>query len=150
MLFINRLPVSVLLDLLWGSEGWVVLLLSTVVVIVHGLSVLLGSVLGALLVDEVHTLGLSELVNLSTGNTGEELLSEGVGDWLACRRYLSVCLIGMRGDGVSRHTVLALLILKELEGLEGSGTSNELVGELSLTVWLVILVDLLVGVVGLA
>lgn len=47
----------------------------------------------------------------------------------------------------SQRTILALLVLKELEGLERGGTSNELVGEGGL-VTLVLLVNLLVGVVG--
>jgi len=32
----------------------------------------------------VHALGLSELVDLSTGETSKKLLGELVADWLAC------------------------------------------------------------------
>lgn len=55
-----------------------------VVLIVHVLSVLLSVVVGLDLVGLVETLGLSELVDLGTGETGEELLCGGVGDGLAC------------------------------------------------------------------
>lgn len=51
--------------------------------VVHGLSIALGVALGLLTVDEVHSLGLSELVDFSTGDTDEELLGELVGNWLA-------------------------------------------------------------------
>lgn len=71
------------LEALWGALVRVVLVLSTVVVVVHTLGVLLGLVLGLLSVDKVHALGLGELVNLSTGNTGEELLGESVRDRLS-------------------------------------------------------------------
>jgi hypothetical protein len=64
-----------------------IILISTlsidVVLIVHVLNVLLGVVLGLLAVDEVHALGLGQLVNFGTGNTDEELLGELMGDWLA-------------------------------------------------------------------
>lgn len=56
-----------------------------VVLIVHVLSVLLSVVVGLDLVGLVETLGLSELVDLGTGETGEDLLGGGVGDVLACR-----------------------------------------------------------------
>ena len=55
-----------------------------VVLIVHVLSVLLSVVVGLDLVGLVETLGLSELVDLGAGETGEELLGGGVGDGLAC------------------------------------------------------------------
>jgi hypothetical protein len=55
-----------------------------VVLVVHVLNVLPGVVLGLLTVDKVHSLGLGELVNLSTGEADEELLGELVGDWLSC------------------------------------------------------------------
>lgn len=55
-----------------------------VVLIVHVLGVLLSVVVGLDLVGLVETLGLSELVDFGTGETGEELLGGGVGDGLAC------------------------------------------------------------------
>ena len=61
-----------------------------VVLVIHGLGVLLGVVLGLLTVDEVHSLGLGELVDLSTGQTDKHLLGELVGDWLACRSDVSI------------------------------------------------------------
>ena len=48
---------------------------------VHG--VVLSIALGTLTVEEVLALGLSELVNLSTGKASEELLGELVRDRLA-------------------------------------------------------------------
>lgn len=62
---------------------WVVLVILSVVLVVHLLCVLLGLVLGSLTVDEVLALGLGETVDLCTGETGEKLLGELVGDWLA-------------------------------------------------------------------
>ena len=55
-----------------------------VVLVVHVLDVLPGVVLGLLTIDEVHSLGLGELVDFSTCETDEELLGELVGNWLAC------------------------------------------------------------------
>lgn len=48
---------------------------------------------------------------------------------------------------VDERTLLALFVLKELEGLEGSSTSYELVGEFSLT-GLLVTVDLVVSIFG--
>lgn len=56
-----------------------------VVVIVHVVCILLRVVVGLDLVGLVHTLGLSELVDLGTGNTSKDLLCGGVVDGLACR-----------------------------------------------------------------
>jgi hypothetical protein len=58
-------------------------LAALVVILVQVLSVLLGMVLGLLAVDEVETLGLGQLVDLSTGEANEELLGELVGHGLA-------------------------------------------------------------------
>lgn len=55
-----------------------------VVVVIHGLGVLLGVVMGLDLVGLVQALGLGELVNLSTDETGDRLLRECVLDRLAC------------------------------------------------------------------
>jgi hypothetical protein len=54
------------------------------VAVVHALDLLLGMVLGLLAVDEVHALGLGQLVNLSTSETDKELLGELMGDGLSC------------------------------------------------------------------
>ncbi len=59
------------------------MVLATIVLVVHVLDLLLGVVLGLLTVDPVHALGLSQLVNLSTGKTDEHLLGELVGNRLA-------------------------------------------------------------------
>ena len=64
-----------------------VVLISTlaldVVLVVQVLALLSGVVLCLLTVDEVHALGLSELVDLSTGEANEELLGELVRDGLS-------------------------------------------------------------------
>lgn len=59
------------------------LIILAVVLIVHLLSVALGLTLSLLSVDPVGTGRLGEAVDLSTGDTSEELLGEGVGDGLA-------------------------------------------------------------------
>lgn len=55
----------------------------------------------------------------------------------------------MTRGGASVLTLFALVILVELEALEGSTTSNEFMGELGLVVWVVVapilVVDLVVG-----
>jgi len=65
-----------------------IVLLSTValnvLLVVHALSVLLGLTLGLLLVEPVLALGLGQLVNLCGSEASNKLLSEGVGDGLAC------------------------------------------------------------------
>jgi hypothetical protein len=97
-------------------------LVSTYLVIVESLSVLLGLVLGLLSVDVVETLGLTELVDLSTGERGNELLGELVVDRLA---------------------LLALSLLEGVHGSERGTTSEDLVGELALVV---VVVGLVVGI----
>jgi hypothetical protein len=92
--------------------------------LVEVLSVLLGLVLGLLSVDVVKTLGLAELVNLSAGEGGDELLGELVVDGLA---------------------LLALSLLEGVHGSERGTTGKNLVREGALVV---VVVDLLVGVVG--
>jgi hypothetical protein len=61
------------------------------VAVVHALDLLLGMVLGLLAVDEVHALGLGQLVDLSTSETDKELLGELMGDGLSCE-VLKLCL----------------------------------------------------------
>ena len=97
-------------------------LVSTYLVIVESLSVLLGLVLGLLSVDVVKTLGLAELVDLSAGERGNELLGELVVDGLA---------------------LLALSLLEGVHGSERGTTSKDLVGELALVI---VVVGLVVGV----
>lgn len=87
--------------------------------VVHILNALLGVVLGLLTVDEVHALGLGQLVNLSTGKTNEHLLGELMGDWLACK----VLEFEIALASEVKRTILALSVLEHLEGTEGSGTS---------------------------
>jgi hypothetical protein len=53
--------------------------------VIHVLGITPGLVLGLLAVKEVLTLCFSELVDLSTGETCEELLGELVRDGLACK-----------------------------------------------------------------
>jgi hypothetical protein len=95
-----------------------------VVLVIEVLGVLLGMVLSLLAVDEVETLGLDQLVDLSTSEPDEELLGELMADGLA---------------------LLPLAVLKELEGTEGCGAGKGLVAEAGLVLLEVIAVDLVVG-----
>lgn len=60
------------------------MIIVAIVAVVHALYLLLGVVLGLLAVDEVHALGLGQLVHLSTSETDKELLGELMGDGLSC------------------------------------------------------------------
>jgi len=53
--------------------------------IIHVLDLLLGVMLGLLTINEIHSLGLRELVDFSTCDTDEEFFGELVGDGLACQ-----------------------------------------------------------------
>lgn len=70
----------------WALLVGVILVIVAILLVVKLLGVLPGLAFGLLAVDVVGTFGLSELVDLTTGETGNELLGEGVGDWLACWR----------------------------------------------------------------
>jgi hypothetical protein len=120
-----------LLHLLWGLPLLrVVVLMTSVVLVVELVAPLLSLVVGALLVNEVHALRLGEAVDLSTGETGEELLGKLVGDGLA---------------------LVALLVLECLEPSEGGSTCDGLVRELGFVGGVVVgVVGLLVVVVGVA
>lgn len=72
---------------------------------------LLSVVLGLFTVKEVQTLGLELAVDESTSKTGSNLLGSGV---------------------VLNLAVLGLVVLVGLHGLEGGGTTDQLVGELGL------------------
>ena len=86
----RHLPAVVLtLELLTHLTWWllllrVVLVVLAVVLVVHRLGTVLGLTLGLLAVDVVGALGLAELVNLTTGETGDQLLGELVVNCLAC------------------------------------------------------------------
>jgi hypothetical protein len=54
------------------------------VAVIHLLDVLLCAVVSALLLVEVHALGLDQTVNLGTYEADEGLLGELVGNRLAC------------------------------------------------------------------
>lgn len=54
-----------------------------ILLIIHVHNIILGMALGLLSVNPIHALGLSELVDLSTGETDEEFFGELVGDGLA-------------------------------------------------------------------
>jgi hypothetical protein len=85
-----------------------------IVLIIHALDVALGVVLGLLTVDEVHSLGLGELIDLSTGDTDEELLGELVGDWLAWKLLGGVFIWrqSCRRDNIPSFRCLSSKILK--------------------------------------
>jgi len=76
---------ELLADVPWGlGLVGVVLVVLAVMLIIHLFGVLLCLMLSPLLVGKVHAFGLGELVDLGTGETGEELLGKGVVDGLAC------------------------------------------------------------------
>ena len=59
------------------------MILITIVLVVHVLDVLPGVVLSLLTINPVHSLGLSQLVDLSTGDTDKKLLGKLVRNLLA-------------------------------------------------------------------
>lgn len=83
----NSLPAAGL-EALVGAVAVGVVLVGTlavdVVIVVQVLGVLLRLVVGLDLVGLVEALGLGESVDLRADNTGEDLLSGGVADSLAC------------------------------------------------------------------
>ncbi len=88
----SLLPATVLVVLLNGL-WWTVLvgvvlvcaLVLNVVLVVHVLGGLFGVATSFDSIVLVHSLGLSELVNLTTDETSKELLRELVRDWLSCK-----------------------------------------------------------------
>jgi len=140
LLLVVVVTAELLLDPLWGTLAGVVLVVLSVVLVVHLLGILLGLVLGLLAVDVVHTLGLSELVDLGTSESGKELFGELVRDRLACLACQQ-CFI-VRGSVVL--ALAALVVLECLEGSEGGTASNNLVAQAGL---IVVIVALLVSVV---
>lgn len=103
-------------------------------VVVGGLDLVLGSRLGSLAVQEVKTLGLKQLVDLSTSETSKQLLGELVGDGLALATLLVLKNLHLL------NSVLALCAVDRgwcswcTYGLERSGAGNEFVGELGFVV----------------
>lgn len=67
-------------------------------------------------INRVKSLGFNQLVDFSAGKSGEHLLGKAV---------------------VNGLSLLPLLVLEEVHGLESCGTTNELVRELGL-MWLAI------------
>jgi hypothetical protein len=121
-----------------------------VVLVVHVLSAPSGMTVSLDLVILVHPLGLSKFVDLATYEASEEFLGELVRDGLACK------WLGSKSTGEEwrRHAFLALVVLIELETLEGGSSCDQLMRELGLVVValvaLIVLlaVDLLMSVLG--
>jgi hypothetical protein len=121
-----------------------------VVLVVHVLSAPSGMTVSLDLVILVHPLGLSKFVDLATYEASEEFLGELVRDGLACK------WLGSKSTGEEwrRHAFLALMVLIELETLEGGSPCDQLMRELGLVVValvaLIVLlaVDLLMSVLG--
>lgn len=121
-----------------------------VVLVVHVLGGLFGMTVSLNFVILVHPLGLNKFVDLATYEASEEFLGELVRDGLACK------WLGSKSTGEEwrRHAFLALMVLIELETLEGGSTCDQLMRELGLVVValvaLVVLlaVDLLMSVLG--
>lgn len=68
---------------MWAVLARVELVVVAVLLVVELLGVLASVTLRFLAVDVVGALGLAELVDLTASEAGDELLGEGVGDWLA-------------------------------------------------------------------
>jgi hypothetical protein len=126
-------------------------LVPDVVLVIHILRSLFGMTMGLNLVVFVHSFCLSKFIDLATYKASEKLLGELVRNGLACQ------LLGSKGYGRGewrRHAFLALVVLIELETLEGGSTCDQLMRELGLVfvalVSLVVLlsVDLLMSVLG--
>jgi hypothetical protein len=125
-------------------------LVPDVVLVVHVLGALSGMAMSLDLVILVHSLGLSKFVDLATYEASEEFLGELVRDGLACK------WLGSKSTGEEwrRHAFLALMVLIELETLEGGSSCDQLMRELGLVVValvaLIVLlaVDLLMSVLG--
>lgn len=93
----------------------------------------------------LHTLGLSELVNLTANESSEKLLSEGVVDNFAFWPSIP----SSYGYGI-QWTILtfsALFVLIELEALERSSTGYELMRELGFVVWILVASALIVHLI---
>ena len=113
-----------------------------VVLVVHVLAILSGMTMSLDLVVLIHPLGLSKFVDLATYEASEKFLGKLVGDRFACK------LLGSRSASEEwrRHAFLALVVLIELETLEGGSTCDQLMRELGLVV--VLSIDLLMSVLG--
>ena len=85
----------------------------------------------------LHTLCFGELVNLTANESSEELLGESMVHDIAFGRQLKGFTDTACG-GESSLTLFALVVLVELEALEGSSTGHELMGELGFVVRIVV------------
>ncbi len=61
----------------------IILIISSILLIIHILNLFLGVMFGLLLVDPVHALRLSQLIDFTADESDEELLRELMGDRLA-------------------------------------------------------------------
>lgn len=89
LVYVLSIPSLLLLEEYRANNGSLrIILISTlspnIVLIIHMLDVLPRVVLRLLAINVIQTLGLEELVDLSSCNTDEEFLGELVGDGLAC------------------------------------------------------------------
>lgn len=93
----------------------------------------------------LHTLGLSELVNLTANESSEELLGEGV------VHNFAFWSLTQRSYRYGMHwrilTFFALMVLIELETLERGSTGYELMRELGFVVWIVVASALVVHLI---
>lgn len=116
-----------------------------VVLIVHLVGILLGVLSGTDLVDLIHAFSLSELVDLSTNETSDGFLGEGVANGLAClllaRAITDEALL-------YQHTLLALVVLPGLHAGKRGSAGSQLVGPLALV--LLAAIHLAVSIFGIA
>lgn len=120
--------------------------MAPIVLVVQLMALLLRLMMCALLVVQIHALGLDEAVGLSTGQSSEELLGELVRDGLAL-----VALLILEGLMVSFIRWLSLEPNLTFEAGEGCSSCYSFVGEFGF-IWGVVIgvVGLLVVVVGVA
>lgn len=109
----------------------IVLIHSLIVVIVHSLGMLSGSLLSLIGVVFVHSLCLGELVDFTSNETGEEFFGKGMGHGLACPWSVLPTSRDTAGDG---HTLLPLMVFEQFHAFKGSTASDEFMGELGLVI----------------
>lgn len=114
-----------------------------VVLVVHVLASLFSMTTSLELVILIHPLGLSKFVDLATYEASEKFLGELVRDGLACK------LLGSKSTGEEwkMHAFLALVVLVELETLEGGSACDQLVREFGL-IFVLLAIDLLMSVLS--
>ena len=106
-------------------------LITLIVLLVHLASAVFSAFVGLEFIVFIHTVGFSELINLSPNEAGNEFLGESMIDDLAYKRKLASD--AMR-EAFGRHTLFTLVVFVGLEAFKSSSSSNKLMGEFALVV----------------